>query len=77
MRSTFLSNFLTLVFGTDSMKVQRSGSHQCDLVGQEVAELVRGGLGARAEHDAGERSLVPALVRDGDDGRLEDGRVPH
>ena len=48
-RSTFLSNLPTLVFGTSSMKVQRSGTYQCATwPARNAAERRRRRLRARA-----------------------------
>ncbi len=80
LRSTFLSNFPTLVFGTVAMTVQRSGS--CHLAiwpssARKARRVSKVGGGALLEDDRGQGALAPLLVGDGDDGRLGDVRVGH
>ena len=69
----FLSYLPTLVRGTSSTKVHRSGSHhRTTLSGQELPQLLRRDVGALLTHDRGQRTLLPALVGHPDHGGLRD-----
>ena len=77
-RSTFLSNFPTLVFGTSTMNVHRSGSCHlatCDARNSRRSDALA--LDVLAAHDARERTLVPPRVGDRDHRRLDDVGVRH
>ena len=78
-RSTFLSNLPTLVFGTSSMNVHRSGScHLATRPPRNVAQLARRStVGVALQHDARERALVPPRVGHGDHRRLDDVGMRH
>ena len=77
-RSAVLRNFPTAVFGISSTNSNRSGSHHFAKLGrEELAQLLRRGVLALAQHDDRERPLRPLLVRDGDDRRLGDRRMAH
>ena len=77
-RSAVLRNLPTPVFGIASTNSNRSGSHHFAKLGcEEVVQLLGGRGLALAQHDDGERPLLPLLVRDPDHRRLGDGRVAH
>ena len=77
-RITFLSNLPTEVRRHRSMKAQASGS--CHFA-TDSARKSRSSAGADgrslAEHDRGQWALLPLLVGDADDGRLDDVGVRH
>ena len=78
VRSTFLSNLPTAVFGTrprtPSSPAPASGP---PIATEEIRELGGISLGARPQHHAGQRPLAPAVVADPDHRGLLHGRVCH
>ena len=77
-RSSVFLNLPTLVFGISVMNSKRSGNHHfANLRREKLAQLVGRRGCAFAQHDRGERPLVPLRVGHGDDGRLGDRGMRH